>query len=79
MGFRVGQKVIDVSGAIAKVTFVDPARKRVAIKIIDDLEGFCVMREGHEYSIPEGQLIPYSTNKAEAVKKKRGFFKWKKK
>ncbi len=78
MGFNRGDKVIDISGAVAKVTFVDPGRKIVAIKIIDDLDGLCVMREGHEYSVPERQVKMWSSKAEEQVKKKRGFFRRKK-
>lgn len=53
--FRVGQKVTDVSGAKGKVVAVDPARKRVAIKVTDEGTN-SHMREGKTYDVPESQV-----------------------
>jgi hypothetical protein len=78
VGLRVGQKVIDVSGAVGKVVFIDHDRKRVAVKIIDDLDGFTSMQQGGEYSIPEKQLKAWTEKEEEKIKKKRGWFRRKK-
>lgn len=75
MGFSRGDKVVDISGAVAKIVFVDPARKRVAIKIIDDLDGMCVMTEGNEYSVPDKQVQKWTPKVEEKAKKRRGFFR----
>jgi preprotein translocase subunit YajC len=74
MGFNRGDKVIDVSGAIGKVIFVDPDRKKVAIVITEESETMSAMREGREYSVPERQLQKWSSGAEEKIKKKRGLF-----
>lgn len=53
--FRVGQKVTDISGAEGKVVAVDPARKRVAVKVTDEGTN-SHMRKGKTYDIPESQV-----------------------
>ncbi len=78
MGFNRGDKVVDISGVIATVLFVDPGSKRVAIKVTEsDVVAF--MQVGQEYQVPEKQLQKYSSGVAEKVQKKKRWSKFRKK
>jgi preprotein translocase subunit YajC len=77
MGFNRGDKVVDVSGVIATVLFVDPARKMVAIKVTES-DVVASMQVGGEYSVPEKQLQKYSSGVAEKVQKKKRWSRFRK-